>query len=245
MTVPVKVSMKKAQETTRATIIARRFPRPVPPRGEGSGCSHVDAGALEIAVEMALAGLVANAEEPAVAAFRIGQDLPAIVVDIPEIEAVGAVLEDRHADLGELPLLGLLHNRLVRRVDLLLGLDVEAVMVEEAHLAGLLGLHHGDDVIAAEPDEQRDLAGLHHVEAEELLIEFAREINIVRIERAVRKEVQLERRLNLGRRVDGLLCGRHRRLHYHHSCWESLLRAARPGQASALSAAHPDFAAHD
>src|SRR5665213_3318543 len=124
MTVPVKVSMKKAHETTRATIIARRFPRPVPPRGEGSGCSHIDAGALEVAVEMALAGLVADAEEPAVAAFRIGQDLPAIVVDIPEIEAVSAVLEDRLADLGELPLPSLLHGDPVRFINLFLGLDV-------------------------------------------------------------------------------------------------------------------------
>src|SRR5262249_10983242 len=68
---------------------------------------HVDAGPLEVAVEMAFALLVALVEDPAIAAFGIGQDLPAIVVGVPEIEAVCAVLEDRLADLGELPLLGL------------------------------------------------------------------------------------------------------------------------------------------
>src|SRR2546427_607466 len=55
--------------------------------------SRAYAGSLEVTVEVSLALLVALFEEPAVAAFRIGQDLPAIVVAIPEEKAVGAVLE--------------------------------------------------------------------------------------------------------------------------------------------------------
>ena len=51
-----------------------------------------DARPLEVAVEMPFAALVALLEKPAVAAFRIGQDFPAIVVGIPKEEAVSAVL---------------------------------------------------------------------------------------------------------------------------------------------------------
>jgi hypothetical protein len=54
-----------------------------------------DARALEIAVEMTLAVLVALFEQPAIAAFRIGENLPAIIIAIPKEEAVGAVLQMR------------------------------------------------------------------------------------------------------------------------------------------------------
>ena len=40
----------------------------------------IDARALEIAVQMTFAVLVALFEQPAIAAFRISQDLPAIIV---------------------------------------------------------------------------------------------------------------------------------------------------------------------
>ena len=58
----------------------------------------IDARALEVAVEMTFAVLVALFKQPAIAAFRIGQDLPAIIVAIPKEETVGAVLEMRLGD---------------------------------------------------------------------------------------------------------------------------------------------------
>ena len=57
-----------------------------------------DAGPLKVAVEMSFALLVAVLEQPTMAAFRIGQDLPTIIVGIPEEEAVGAVLQMRFGD---------------------------------------------------------------------------------------------------------------------------------------------------
>src|SRR5437762_14248081 len=88
-----------------------------------------DAGTLEVAVELAFARKVALFEEPAVAAGRIGQDLPAIIVAIPEEEAVGAVLQMRLGDLLQPPLLGLGADGAVRLVDLFLGADIEPVVV--------------------------------------------------------------------------------------------------------------------
>src|SRR5437667_12410482 len=101
-----------------------------PDNGSGS-----DAGPLEVAVEMAFALLVALLEQPAVAALRIGQDFPAIIVAVPEEEAVGAVLKMRLGDLLEVPCLGLGADDAVRLVHLLLGADVEPVVVEEVHPA--------------------------------------------------------------------------------------------------------------
>src|SRR5580704_6737860 len=86
-----------------------------------------DAGPLEAAVEMPFALLVALFEQPAVAAFRVGQDLPAIVVGIPEEKAVGAVLQMRLGDLLEAPGIGLGADGAVRLVHLFLAADVEPV----------------------------------------------------------------------------------------------------------------------
>jgi hypothetical protein len=66
-----------------------------------------DAGPLKVAVEMSFAVLVALFEQPTIAAFRVGQDLPAIIVAIPKEEAVGAVLKMRFRDFLRCPLLGL------------------------------------------------------------------------------------------------------------------------------------------
>jgi hypothetical protein len=62
----------------------------------------------EAFLHMAFAGKVALVEDPAVAALRIRQDLPAVVVGVPEMEAVGAVGGNRFADVVQPPLLGLL-----------------------------------------------------------------------------------------------------------------------------------------
>src|SRR6266851_1003245 len=128
--------------------------------------SRIYAGSLEVAVEMPLALLVALFEEPAVAAGRIGQDLPAIIVAIPKEKAVGAVLQMRLGDLLEMPFLGLGADGVVRRVNFILGANIEPVMVEQVHFPRLLAEHDRDAVRAAQSDQQRDRAGLHDVEAE-------------------------------------------------------------------------------
>src|SRR5207237_7556101 len=52
----------------------------------------------------------------------------------------------------------------------------------------------GDWVWAAQPDQERDRASLHHIKAEELLVEAARKCEIAALERAMREKPQLERR---------------------------------------------------
>src|SRR5665213_1069483 len=163
----------------------------------------LDAGPLEALVLVALAVEIAEGEEPAIAALGIGQYLPAIQVAIPEVEAVGAVLEDRLGDLRQPPFVLLLHGHAIALVDLLLGLDVETVVAEQAHRRLGLALDRGDGVVAAEPDHQRDRAGLDHVEAEEFLVKSTREIEVGRFQRAVRQEIKLQRRLRLFARFGG------------------------------------------
>src|SRR5712692_5874376 len=92
------------QPATRVPKSARKSRRLTCRSTTGSG---TDSGPLEVAVEMPLALQVALFEHPAVAALWIGQDLPAIIVAIPEEEAVGAVLEMRFGDFLQPPLLGL------------------------------------------------------------------------------------------------------------------------------------------
>src|SRR5882724_350166 len=153
--------------------------------------SPLEAGALEISVEVTLALLVADAKQPAVATLGVRQDLPAVAVAIPEKEAIGAVLQHWLGDLGEFPLIGLLGDDAVRRVHFLLGVNIEPVMVEKVHFAHLLAFDHRDDVVAAEPDQQRDRAGLHHLEAEELLVELARPLDLPTFERPMREKIEL------------------------------------------------------
>ena len=82
--------------------------------------------------------LVALFKQPAIAAFRIGQDLPAIVVAIPKEEAVGTVLKMRFGDFLETPLLGLRTDDAVYIIYLFLAADIEPVVVEEVHFADVL-----------------------------------------------------------------------------------------------------------
>src|SRR5439155_3424432 len=139
---------------------------------------------------MTLARLVALLEEPAVAALRIGQDLPAIVVAIPEEKAVGAVLEMRLRNFLEVPLLGLVADGAVRRVDLILAENIEPVVIEKVHLVRLLAVDDRDRVRATEANQERDRAGLHDLEAEELLVKWPRQGEIAAFQRAVREKVE-------------------------------------------------------
>src|SRR5580704_8553863 len=156
--------------------------------------SGSDAGPLEIAVEMAFALLVALLEQPAIAAFRIGQDLPAIIVAIPEEEAVGAVLKMRLGDFLETPLLGLRTDDAVYIIYLFLAADIEPVVVEEVHFADVLTVNDGNGVGAAQSYEKRDRARLNDLETKKLLVEAARESKVAALQRAVRQKVELERR---------------------------------------------------
>src|SRR5580704_731052 len=110
-----------------------------------------DAGPLEAAVEMPFALLVALLEQPAVAPFRVGQDLPAIVVGVPEEKAVGAVLQMRLGNLLQLPRVGPGADGAMRLVGLLLGADIEPVVIEQGHVADILAVDDRDRVRAAEP----------------------------------------------------------------------------------------------
>src|SRR5690348_16372617 len=159
---------------------------------------HLHARPLEIAVVVALAALIADPEQPVIAALRIAENLPAILVGVPEIEAVGAVLQHRRRNLVQLPLFRLGDDDAVSGVDLFLGFDVEAVMVEQAHFARPLGVDYGDAMLAAQADHQRDLAGLNHVEPEKFFVEFPRECQVARFERAMREEIEFERGLRFG-----------------------------------------------
>src|ERR1700719_2477207 len=106
--------------------------------------SGIDALSFEAAVEMTFPLLVAQFKQPAIAAFRIGQDLPAIVVAIPKEEAVGAVLKMRFGDFLETPLLGLRTDDAVYLIYLFLAADIEPVVVEEVHFADVLAVNDGN-----------------------------------------------------------------------------------------------------
>ena len=87
-----------------------------------------DARPPKVAVEMSFAVLVALFERPTIAAFRVGQDLPAIIVAVPKEEAVGAVLKMRFRDFFEVPLLGLGADDAMRLIHLFRGADIEPIV---------------------------------------------------------------------------------------------------------------------
>jgi len=129
------------------------------------------AGPLEVAVEMSFALLVALLEQPTIAAFRVGQDLPAIIVTIPKEEAVRAVLKMRIGDFFEVPLLGLGADDPVRLIHLFLGADIEPVVVEEVHSSDVLAVDDGYGVGATQSNEKRDRARLDDFEPQKLFVE--------------------------------------------------------------------------
>ena len=69
----------------------------------------VGALVLEALGEVAAAGEVALLEDPGVAALRVGEDLPGVVVAVPEEEAVGAVA------LGGLGLFAMCTGRILNK----------------------------------------------------------------------------------------------------------------------------------
>src|SRR5690242_422811 len=97
----------------------------------------------------------------------------------------------RFGDLFQPPFFGFGADRLVGRVDLRLGPDIEPVVVEKVHLVRLLGKDDSDRVWPAETDQQRDRAGLHDLEAEELLVESARKSEVAAFQCAVRQKIEL------------------------------------------------------
>jgi len=70
-------------------------------------------------------------------------------------------------------------------VHLGVGVDVQAVVVDARHALLLLGVDHRIHVVSAEADHERHGAGAHHLQTEELLVEEARRLEILRAERAV------------------------------------------------------------
>src|SRR5205809_4945471 len=79
--------------------------------------------------------VAALAEHPAVAALRVGEDLPPVVVEVREVERVGAVLVGGLGDLLQPPLLLALVEDAVALVHFLARRDIEAVVVEKSHRA--------------------------------------------------------------------------------------------------------------
>jgi len=55
--------------------------------------------------------------------------------------------------------------QLPRLVDLGVGLDVQAVVVQPVHALLLLAVDDAVDVVAAEPHHERHGAGAHHLQA--------------------------------------------------------------------------------
>src|SRR4029077_15524709 len=73
------------------------------------------------------------------------------------------------------------------------GGEIEPVVVEEVHSFDVLAVDNGNGVGAAQSNEKRDWARLDDLKPEKLLIEAARESEVVAFQRAVRQKVELER----------------------------------------------------
>src|SRR5690349_13994624 len=142
--------------------------------------------------------LVSTREAPGITARWIGEDFPGVVVHVPEVEAIGPVLDDRLRDLLQAPLLRVALHHLVGVVDGGLVLDVEPIVVEEGHLLlrARRTLHDHDDLIAAEPGPERLVRHLDGLEAEELLEESPRALDVSALQRRVAVELELERGLD-------------------------------------------------
>jgi len=150
----------------------------------------------EIAIKMSPAGLITLLEEPAIAAFGISQDFPAIVITIPEVKTVRPVLENWLADFVEVPFLLIFKNYLIRRIDLLLRFNVQAVVVEYRHIPFFFRFDDRNSVLTTKAYHERDRTSLHDFQAKEFFVEPSRERQILRFKGAVRKEIQLEPRLS-------------------------------------------------
>src|SRR5262249_19171808 len=145
-----------------------------------------DAGPFKVAVEMSFAVLVPLFEQPAIAALRVGQDLPAIIIAIPKEEAVGTVLEMWLGDFFEVPLVSLSTDNGRRLAALLLRAAIEPVVVEEVHPADVLAIDNRNGVGATQSNKKRNRARLDDFKAEKLLVETARKSEVTALQRSVR-----------------------------------------------------------
>ena len=117
---------------------------------------------------------VALLKDPVVAAFGVGEDLPSIVVQVPEVKAVSAMPLDGFGDVFDRPFLGLLTTQLIGFIDLLIGQHIEAIVVAAEHFIFVLDLNHGIDMGAAELHHHGDVTCAHHLEAQKFLIKNPR-----------------------------------------------------------------------
>src|SRR3954471_2366238 len=157
---------------------------------------------------------VAEVEQVLVLETGVVLDLPPVVVEVLQVEGVHAVLVHHGKHLADLVLVLVRGRGLVDPVDLLLGADVQAPVVED-----VLRMHRrahldGDDVeLESAAHHHRRLGVAHALEAEELLVELARFLEAVTLHRAMRHHVGLDYRLLVLRVGDAVLdllsCQRH------------------------------------
>src|SRR4051812_36292133 len=112
----------------------------------------------EAFLEVAAAFEVALLEDPGVAAARVRKDFPGVVVAVPEEKAVGAVALGGLLDVMQAPFRRLLGAQPPGLIHFRIGVDVEAVVVAARHRLLILGEDHRVDVVAAEPNHERDMA---------------------------------------------------------------------------------------
>jgi len=109
-------------------------------------------------------------KDPVVAAFGVGEDLPSVVIEVPKVETVCAMTLNGFGDVFDGPFLSLLAAQLVRLIDLLVGQDIQTIVVAAMHFVLILDLHNGVDMSAAELHHHGDGARANHREAQELFV---------------------------------------------------------------------------
>jgi hypothetical protein len=129
--------------------------------------------------------LVATLKHPGVAPGRIGENLPTVVIGIPEIEAVCAMLKSRLGYFVQLPNGGVSDHEPVDLVDLLVSLNIDAVMTEHSH--GVFASRLDAGVTMSTPQSEPDgyVTGLYDFKAQELFIEFSCEGEITAFKSSV------------------------------------------------------------
>src|SRR5688572_17246308 len=157
-------------------------------------------GACERLAKMTASSLIPTLEHPRISAGRVGEDLPTIVVSVPEEEAVATVLNRRLADLVQAPFFSVPEDESVALIHFGFGVDIESIVIQEWQLAGTLVADRDTDIdmLATEAAPDGAWTRLHHLEAEKLLVEPAGECEITTFERSMGDELQLERGLGLG-----------------------------------------------
>ncbi len=122
---------------------------------------------------MTASGLIATLEHPGISAGRVGEDLPTVVVSVPEEEAVAAVLNHRFADLVQAPFFSVPEDESVALIHFGFGIDIDSIVIQEWQLAGTLVADCDTDIdmLATEAAPDGAWTRLHHLEAEKLFVE--------------------------------------------------------------------------